>query len=111
MAADAQAEEAGARREPVLAGRLGRLDRLVEEGLRPGELPDRHHRLRQVGQERQPVVALGRQERGRAAKEVRGRRHVAAGERPAARRGEAGGRPGPELASVLVQGPSSERHV
>ena len=43
-------------------------------------------------------------ERDGAAKEVRRRRHVAAGERPAPRREESGAPSGSELASVVVEG-------
>ena len=52
--------------------------------------PIDHHAPPQVGEERQPVAALGRQEAGRTAEEVRGRRHVAADERALARGGQAG---------------------
>ena len=111
MAADPQAEEPGAGPESRLAALHGHLDRLVEEGLRPGELSDRHHRLRQVGQAGQPVVAVGGQERDRAAKEVaaagmspRANARWPAEERRAAART-------PSWRPWSSRGPSSERHV
>jgi hypothetical protein len=104
MGADTETQQAGARGKPVLARGLRGVDRLVEDVLRVRELANRHQRLRQVGEERQAVAARCRQKRRPAAEEVRGGGHVAAGERPAPRRHEAVRRPGPELASVLVEG-------
>ena len=55
----------------------GRLDRLVEEDVGPGELADLHERLAQHGKQPEAVVVLGRKELGGSAEEVRRGRHVA----------------------------------
>ena len=68
----------------MVAGLVPGRDRLPEHLAGLGELADVHQRLAQVGQQVEPVLVEGREERRRAPEQVRGGRHVAARERPPA---------------------------
>ena len=86
-----------------VAGRLRRLHRLLEKDLAPGELADLGHDLGEIGQELDPARVALRQEVDGTAEQVRGSRHVAAGEGAAPGRPQLR-RPTPaELEAVIVQ--------
>ena len=100
---DEDKHERGVGAEPVVAGLVGGADRLPEHLAGLGELADVHQRLAQVGEQVEPVLVEGRKERRRAPEQVRGGRHVAAGERPVAGRSQPLGRLPADGSAAVVE--------
>jgi len=89
----------------MIAGILGRSRCLAEHALGVSELADVHQRLTEVRQQLEPFGVEHGEQRGRSPHQVRGGRHVAAGERPAARGPQPFGRSSPDGSAAIVERP------